>query len=439
MPQSEHSSADEVAEEVERLKVADGEPEVDAEAQAEAEDQDDGPTPTFVPIIILGIEKTSRLNGTALLKHIVESRDRLFEERDVFVCVSGVTDGDGSLSPMRRMPAEVTKRTGGGIPDNTLQQIVAAKEKGNSLPPESGYNHHSSDRFVAFINQCVQSGSVIVDMTTDSKLQNDKILPALVHAAKLGCSVVVPFSRSTYFNLEVSDEEYHRQAEKIVQTLLADVDKGLEEITKGNIDMVSAVAQLAELGANPPAEYAPANGDSVEAGFGPYFAKKGILPILINFMTFCIVSPELQDSPQHLVSILDCILHIVNTQGPEADAMFKQLLDIGCVEVLRMPDLKNQPGHAVLRNPSPFTVYCSKECQVADWKERGHKTVCAQYKPSTEVQRALDQVPVMERQAELARDRRHPHEHVHGPDCNHDHGHGHHHEHEGAGADEADQ
>nr|KAJ3420105.1 hypothetical protein HK105_006084 [Polyrhizophydium stewartii] len=145
---------------------------------------------TTVPVILLGIENAVTINGLVLLKEILVTRELLLSEKRTFISVVAVVDNSGSLSPLTRLPEGAHKL---GIDDDDLINIAHLKSAGGSLIEEPGYKQQGAKRLEAIIKQSVQPGTVIVDLA--HKSLEAATLPALIAAAKLGCSLVLPASR----------------------------------------------------------------------------------------------------------------------------------------------------------------------------------------------------------------------------------------------------
>ncbi|KAI8917955.1 hypothetical protein BC831DRAFT_484311 [Entophlyctis helioformis] len=150
--------------------------------------------PTVVPLIVLGVEK-GRLpvNGMALMQDIVDSRGILRKDKNSYLAIVGLADATGTLSPKRRVPARIMLTVASGMPDDSMVQILSLKSRGDNFDVEEGYNQEPDQILAAVVRQCVQPGTVIVDLMPKSR-EADTLI-ALKAAAELGCSVVLPLPR----------------------------------------------------------------------------------------------------------------------------------------------------------------------------------------------------------------------------------------------------
>ncbi|KAL2911381.1 hypothetical protein HK105_209145 [Polyrhizophydium stewartii] len=405
---------------------------------------------TTVPVILLGIENAVTINGLVLLKEILVTRELLLSEKRTFISVVAVVDNSGSLSPL----------------DDDLINIAHLKSAGGSLIEEPGYKQQGAKRLEAIIKQSVQPGTVIVDLA--HKSLEAATLPALIAAAKLGCSLVLPASRPPAYRDECLSaygknrfirfakppsprkmlysildsyaanplkaqpipDALVQNARQMIQTdvepspdeypyvripepaepehqVICDIDGAVEAIKQGNLARLSVVSYLASMGTQIDESLLPTDGNSAEHGYGMLFASKGIVEPLVDMAKAYVDKPHPSNSIA-LMLLLQALLSLVHGyEPPEGDEICVKIADAGGVELLRGVV---RPGVAFggsqeqvdamvrvftetlvrrLRAANLSTAYCSKECQVADWK-RGHKAVCEDPKdPQARIKAAL--------------------------------------------------
>ncbi|KAK9807033.1 hypothetical protein WJX72_011354 [[Myrmecia] bisecta] len=130
-----------------------------------------------VPVIVLGVNPAGHHVGIHLLEEVLATRQSLSEERQLYIPMMGMADGQGSFSPHERM--EYTVAVASGLTNAAIQMVIEEMPRGHHM---QGSGYKDTREVVTFAGQ----RECIVFDTNEDQRARAKFLPGMLKAGESG-------------------------------------------------------------------------------------------------------------------------------------------------------------------------------------------------------------------------------------------------------------